>query len=228
MYHGITAAPADNRYSLELARFREHLAAIRARGAASFEVTFDDGHPGWLAAAEALGEHGWKGVFFVVTCAIGRPGELSKADLRRLAAMGHEVGSHSVDHPDDLWRREASYIRAQWRDSKAFLEEVLGAPVLSASVPGGYYSETVGRMAQEAGVRRLYTSEPVSAPWSVGDCAVFGRYAVFNTTTAERAAALAAGDLLPAALQRAAWTGKKALKTSFPGAYDAARRRLLS
>ena len=241
MYHGIVEANSTNRYHLSIHDFRRHLEGLRQRlgrapavpdssGApmTGFALTFDDGHPGWLGAGEELSQLGWKAVFLVVTSAIGRPGELSKDDLRRLASMGHVVGSHTVDHPA-LAGQSLDFIVRQWSESKAFLEDVLGESVTAAAVPGGYYSASVGKGAHAAGIRHLFTSEPVRTPWREGDCVVYGRFAVLNGMSAGRVADLAAGAPLPCAGQFAAWQGKKVLKSALGTSYlrlrEAALRR---
>ncbi len=230
MYHEIVTTPTGSRYAVTLDEFKRHLSAIQERApdetGSGFAITFDDGHPGWLDAGEALAQLGWKAIFFVVTRAIGRPGELSTADLRLLAGMGHLIGSHTVDHPPSLSDRDYEFIKLQWTRSKAFLEDALGAPVLTAAVPGGYYSDEVGRAADEAGLRYLFTSEPVTSSWNAGHCVVLGRYTIFNGTSARLAAALAAGDSWATASQFAAWNVKKTIRKTMPGLYFAVRDRV--
>ncbi len=236
MYHDIETAPTARRYSFTLDQFRAHLAAVRAAvdgspalpgpGMSGFAFTFDDGHPGWLAAGEALEKLGWKAAFFVISGAVGKAGRLDRAGVRRLAEMGHVIGSHSVDHPDQLSSYDEPFILDQWVRSKAALEDILGAPVTSASVPDGFYSERVGRAAAAAGLTDLFTSEPVTTGWSVGSCRVWGRFALVNGMGPERVARLAAGAASERAFQYVTWNIKKALKTTMMRPYRALRRAL--
>ncbi|HXS99925.1 MAG TPA: polysaccharide deacetylase family protein, partial [Elusimicrobiota bacterium] len=111
MYHDILTSGSGSRYSFSLGEFRRHLRDIEARvggapaiagrenEASRFALTFDDGCAGWLAAGEELNERRWPAHFFVITGVIGRPGRLARRDIRRLARMGHVIGSHTVDHP---------------------------------------------------------------------------------------------------------------------------------
>lgn len=236
MYHGILESASSSRYHLSRADFQAHLEELgrgakvspvvpdsEGAGLSGLALTFDDGHPGWLNAAEDLAARGWRAAFFVVTCAIGRSGELSKPDLRRLASLGHVVGSHTVDHAH-LSRAEPAFVLRQWSESKAFLEDVLGSPVLSASVPGGYYRAHVGEAAAAAGLRHLFTSEPVRTPWRAGPCAVYGRFAVINGMQASRAAGLARGAPLPAAGEYALWQAKKLVKAALGPYYESLRK----
>lgn len=235
MYHAIAPAATRDRYALCRLTFQGHLEALRGAALGSpwapgdpeppsgFALTFDDGHPGWIFAAERLAETGWRAAFFVVTCAIGRAGELSKADLRRLRALGQVVGTHTVDHPALSTLPPAEILR-QWRDSKAFLEDVLGEPVTAGAAPGGAYSPAVARAAAEAGLAHVFTSEPVSRAWREEGCQVYGRYAVRNGLSARTAAALARGLPLATLPQRSSWRLKALARRALPSAYSAARR----
>ena len=238
MYHDIVTSRTDRRYSFTLGEFREHIAAIKDRvGAApailgdaselsGFALTFDDGHPGWLQAAEALEELQWKAFFFVITGAIGKAGCVGRSDIKRLAALGHVIGSHSVDHPGHFSGRSDAFILDQWRRSKAALEEILGREVTSASVPGGFYSAGVARAAAIAGVRHLFTSEPVATSWNVGRCMVWGRFKLTNGMSSRKVARIAAGARSEHARQFLAWNLKKAVKAVMLRPYLAIRKRI--
>lgn len=236
IYHDIERTPTYRRYSLTIGDFRAHLAAIRGavRGApvlpgergSGFALTFDDGHEGWLEAGEALREFGWRASFFVVTGLLGRAGRLRRADVRRLAEMGHAIGTHTAEHPNLLYRRDDAYILDQWSRSKAILEDIVGAEVTSGALPGGDYRRNVGRAADAAGLRYLFTSEPVVESWRVGDCEVLGRFALTNGMSARRAARIASGNLAERAAQYVLWNAKKAAKAALRGPYQALRARL--
>ena len=236
MYHDIEAA--RTRYSFTLGEFREHLAAIREMGGGApaipggaavmsgFALTFDDGHPGWLQAAEALQELRWRAFFFVITSFVGKAGKLDRAAIRRLAEMGHVIGSHTVDHPVQISDRDDAFILDQWSRSRAALEDILGREVTSASVPGGFYSAKVGRAADAAGVKHLFTSEPVATSWEAGGCRVWGRFALTNGMSSRTVARIAAGRRSERARQYFAWKVKKAAKSVMLGPYLALRKRL--
>lgn len=201
-YHDVTDQPeatgfqrsAAVAYKLPVATFREHLEAIAdgpcrpglvtdidwagARGAGTRYVllTVDDGAKSALTAAEELSRRGWKGHFFVTTGRLSSPGFLDAAGVRALHAAGHIVGSHSHSHPDIFRELSGARMREEWRESLDRLADILGAPCVAASVPGGDVSEGVGRSAAEAGVRYLFTSDPTLHPTRVDGCWVLGRY----------------------------------------------------
>jgi len=237
MYHDIETARTAHRYSFSIREFKDHLAAIKAAvgappeipgGAAQsgYALTFDDGHLGWLQAAEALQELRWKASFFVITGLVGKAGALDSSVIRRIADMGHVIGSHSVDHPFQLSDRDDAFILDQWSRSKRSLEDILGREVTSASVPGGFYSPKVGRAAEAAGLRHLFTSEPVATSWQVGACRIFGRFALTNGMSSRRIARIVSGARLEHSGHYIAWTVKKAVKSVMMKPYLALRQRL--
>ncbi len=63
-------------------------------------LTFDDGASDQLAAAKIMNTYKVKGTFFVNSGYIGAAGYDTRADLSALAAAGHEIGGHTVTHPD--------------------------------------------------------------------------------------------------------------------------------
>lgn len=188
--------------------------------------TFDDGGSGSLAAAEALERRGWRGYFFVTAGRIGTPGFLDAAGMRALAAAGHGIGSHSVSHPTRMALLPPERMRREWSESLDVLSQILGARVEDASVPGGYYSRAVGEMAAEAGVRRLFNSEPVEQVERIGACRIHGRYAIHRGHRPADTAGYAAGRWWICQRTRAWWTAKKAVKAAAGPLYLAMARAL--
>jgi peptidoglycan/xylan/chitin deacetylase (PgdA/CDA1 family) len=190
-------------------------------------LTFDDG--GASAATRilrALGERGWRAHFFVTTDFIGTKGFLTPAGLRELHTTGHIVGSHSASHPMRMSYLSLEAIRREWRESRVRLEDLLGAPVTAASVPGGYYSRTVATAAAEAGIRVLFTSEPRRSVIIVDGIAVVGRFSVTRRTPDGDLVSLASGRGGAALRQSLTWSAKKVAKRLGGEAWLAARRKL--
>ena len=230
--------PWSQHYKFTRAEFEDHLAAMEAvwsgpppgrlgtENAAGVPllITFDDGGSGSLAAAEALERHGWRGYFFVTTGHIGQPGFLDAAGIRTLAAAGHVIGSHSVSHPMRMAILKEEQMRREWRESLDTLAQILGMRIEDASVPGGYYSQATGETAAEAGVRRLFNSEPVERVEQIGPCRIYGRYAIHRGHQPANTAAYAAGRWWSCQRTRLWWTAKKAAKAAGGPAYVAAAR----
>jgi peptidoglycan/xylan/chitin deacetylase (PgdA/CDA1 family) len=107
---------------------------LPAGGRTVVTFTFDDGDADQLAAARVLHAHRMRGTFYIITGAIGTPAYLTVADLRRLAAAGHEIGAHSVSHLN-LTRLGAAEARRQVCMSRDILAG-WGFRVTSFAYPG--------------------------------------------------------------------------------------------
>jgi peptidoglycan/xylan/chitin deacetylase (PgdA/CDA1 family) len=191
-------------------------------------LTFDDGGSSAAAAGAALARRGWSGHFFVVTAMVGKPGFLDWDEIEELAAQGHVVGSHSHSHPARIADCSEAELSEEWGGSVAALSARLGTPVTTASVPGGSYSEPVGRAVAEAGVTTLFTSEPRRAVARIENCALVGRFAVRASTDTPAIVAAAAGEWRPWLRQRAAWSARGVAKRLAGGRYEQLRARVLS
>jgi hypothetical protein len=119
-------------------------------------------------------------------------------------------------------------LAAEWKDSVAVLSEILGEPVRSASVPGGFYAPRVAEAAAAAGIRVLFTSEPTTHVTEVAGCLILGRYTVYRGLSAQYAGDLAAGSRVALIQQQLLWGVKKVLKTAAAPLWDGARQVLFS
>jgi len=196
--------------------------------ASGWMLTFDDGGASALAVGEALARRGWPAHFFVVTALVGTPGFLDWDGIRVLAAQGHEIGSHSHSHPGRIGDLSTSRLHDEFARSVVAISEALGAPVRTASVPGGYYSNAVGRAAASAGISTLFTSQPQRAVEQVDGCAVVGRYAVRGSTSCGAVVAAARGRATPWLRQRLGWSAKGLAKRLGGRRYERLRRYVLS
>jgi peptidoglycan/xylan/chitin deacetylase (PgdA/CDA1 family) len=144
-----------------------------------FLITVDDGGVSYYTMlADRLERAGWRGHCFVTTDAIGSRGFLDAAQIRELDARGHVIGSHTASHPSRFSACGVDRMRQEWIRSRQVLEDVLGHEVAVASVPGGAYSRTVAHTALDAGLRTLFTSEPVTAIHDEQGCRVLGRFTI--------------------------------------------------
>jgi peptidoglycan/xylan/chitin deacetylase (PgdA/CDA1 family) len=138
------------------------------------------------------------------------------------------IGSHSASHPERISHLTDVALRDEWQRSTALLSELLSAPVTVASVPGGFYSGRVADVAESAGLRLLFTSEPVARMHTRGSLRLGGRYNITRSTPPAIAAALAAGRANPRFRQWLAWNIRKLAKAVGGSLYLRVRRRLLS
>jgi peptidoglycan/xylan/chitin deacetylase (PgdA/CDA1 family) len=225
-------------YKLRREDFARHLDAIAAAGPRVGTVhdleptpvllTFDDGgvsfhHP----IADLLEQRGWRGHFFITTDRIGTVGFLSDAELRDLHRRGHVIGSHSRTHPTRMAALTRAELDREWSESLARLSTLLGEPVKTASVPGGYYSRQVAEAAAAAGIDVLFTSEPTSKGGMVDGCIVLGRYVVQRGMEPEWSGGFAAGRRAQCWRQTALWKAKRVAKTLGGSGYLKLRQAIL-
>jgi peptidoglycan/xylan/chitin deacetylase (PgdA/CDA1 family) len=111
-------------------------------------ITFDDCYGDNLLAARVLAEHRLPACFFVPTAFVGtqhvfpwdqglKPlANLSWDEVREMADLGFEIGSHSVTHPD-FGTIAAAQARQEFVESRACLEDQLGRRVRWFAFPFG-------------------------------------------------------------------------------------------
>lgn len=180
MYHHIAPAPSQaGRHAclyVPEKEFRAHLAAIRAMGMTTATpadyatalsagpgqvtgakppvwITFDDGFlNNYTAAFPALKEAGMTATFFVIVDKVlgGDAEFMTLAMMREMIAAGMTIGSHTLSHPR-LARLNAADRRREIIDSKARLEDALGAPVTSFCYPYGNWDAGCVDIVREAG-----------------------------------------------------------------------------
>jgi peptidoglycan/xylan/chitin deacetylase (PgdA/CDA1 family) len=72
-------------------------------------ISFDDTRVDqYTIALQEMNKYSFKGVYFIMTVSLGRPGYMTTAQVKQLSDEGHTIGSHTWDHknvktysPDD-------------------------------------------------------------------------------------------------------------------------------
>ncbi|MEO1367789.1 MAG: polysaccharide deacetylase family protein [Acidobacteriota bacterium] len=179
MYHDVVDGEPDPRvppsaalYHVTAERFAAHLDAITASGLPattagawragerSVVLTFDDGWLGSLRrGVEQLQHSGLVATFYILKDFIGRRGFADRQSLLDAHRAGMEIGVHGSSHRA-LSSCTEDEVRSELGDCKKELEDLLGAPVVSASAPGGEWNPGIARIAEELGLRTLSTSRP--------------------------------------------------------------------
>jgi peptidoglycan/xylan/chitin deacetylase (PgdA/CDA1 family) len=134
-------------------------------------ITFDDGFVNVLEnAAPILREHGFTATNFIVVNQIGgwnnwdadlgvAPADcMTVGQLRQWAALGHEIGSHTLDHVH-LTQTADGEVARQMRQSRQALEELAGGPITGFAYPYGEHGREHRIMAREAGFSYAVTTE---------------------------------------------------------------------
>ena len=105
---------------------------------ASWEKLDSRVHVGVERLLDLLSRFGHRATFFVLGCVAARRPDV----VRAIAGAGHEVASHGWDHRR-VTTLDAEAFSADVRWSKAYLEDLTGAPVLGYRAPS--YSIVPGR-----------------------------------------------------------------------------------
>lgn len=114
-------------------------------------LTFDDGHKSSLDLATLMLNAGVRATFFLTMNYCRERADFLKPDeIRRLAGEGFDFGTHGVTHRG-LARMPEATMRAELRDSKTWLEDVLNDRVRALSLPAGEGSVQVRNAAFEMG-----------------------------------------------------------------------------
>lgn len=141
-------------------------------------VTFDDGFKDNLyEAAPVLIKLDIPFTVFVSVKHVkyGIPEYLNELELKELAAMpGATIGAHGVNHLP-LAPLDHSEIRHEVEDSKSYLEDLLGKPVLTMSYPFGSLNHVVRSTVESTGYVRAACRH-----WGIND-AYNDRFLLYRT-----------------------------------------------
>lgn len=140
------------------------LAVVEGRAAnrRAVLVTMDDGDPTVIRdAAPVFERHRIPYAVYVVPGRIGRPEHMSVAELRTLADLGVEIGSHTMTHRS-VTSLSPRALAQELVESKKAIEDITGRAVTSFAYPFGTLRDFDRRAAdalREAGYRLAFTSQ---------------------------------------------------------------------
>lgn len=171
-YHKIAQGDSAEFYTIRAEVLREHLELLRrvekrpaniesllnkSAGQDDYFVTFDDGTADHFELVmPILEEFGIRGVFFVPTDKLDRPGSLSRAQVLELSGRGHEIGCHSHKHRR-LDTQSDDSIREQLTVSTTIIAQLTGKMPRILAPPGGFTSHSVRRISGELGMPLIRT-----------------------------------------------------------------------
>jgi peptidoglycan/xylan/chitin deacetylase (PgdA/CDA1 family) len=137
-------------------------------GATVITFTFADTFKSQTQVGPLFAKYGMHSTFYVNSGRIGRSGYLSLEDLRSLAAAGHEMGSHTVDHVG-LEPLPVAEARHQICDDRADLM-ALGLPVTSFAYPFSSDTPTVRQIVLDCNFNNARATGGIRSPEGCARC----------------------------------------------------------
>jgi peptidoglycan/xylan/chitin deacetylase (PgdA/CDA1 family) len=112
-------------------------------------LTFDDTRlEQYTIASEEMRKYGFKGVFFIMTVALDKPGYMSKQQVKQLADEGNIIGCHTWDHSNVKKYLANDWVKQLDRPSLE-LEKITGKPVKYFAYPFGLWDrKAIGEIKQ--------------------------------------------------------------------------------
>jgi peptidoglycan/xylan/chitin deacetylase (PgdA/CDA1 family) len=125
----------------------------------SIVISFDDGnYTDYTVAFPLLKKYSFTATFFLTTDFIDKPNYLRKSQIEEMSKDGMEFGSHGKSHKFLSTLKEEE-LKSELQESKKVLENIIGKELSLLSLPGGYHSSKVKKIAQELGFKGICTSE---------------------------------------------------------------------
>jgi peptidoglycan/xylan/chitin deacetylase (PgdA/CDA1 family) len=123
-------------------------------------ITFDDGNVSdYTIALPVLKHYGLSAAFFVTTKRISTEDYVEWLHLKEMIANGMSIQSHGLTH-SFLSELDRINLYKELFESKSELQSKLNVPVDFISLPGGFCSKFVLKMAEEVGYRGICNSVP--------------------------------------------------------------------
>lgn len=184
LYHELRPGDSAYTYALSCSRFAQQLAFFAQIAATQPEwyrplLTFDDGHrSNYEHALPLLQQHGAAAHFFITVGWMGnRADSMTWQQVRALHDAGQQVGAHGWSHAL-LTHCSAVELDRELRSARERLEDGLGTPVTSMSLPGGRANAAVMAACRAAGYTRVWNSAPGAESLPLGP--VVGRFNVLS------------------------------------------------
>lgn len=133
---------ANNYQTISLAQLRDGFAGNYkiTKTKKPVVITFDDGYDdAYTQAYQILKSHNMTGVFYIITGQIGQSERMTNSQIIELDRAGMIIGSHTKNHLD-VSTLASSQLEIQLSESKSYLEQLLGHPIVDFCYPAGKYN----------------------------------------------------------------------------------------
>jgi peptidoglycan/xylan/chitin deacetylase (PgdA/CDA1 family) len=166
LYHELRPSKSNYSYVVSCEDFEKHTELFARLQQAKDcklrpEITFDDGHiSNHEYALPMLQSRGVQARFFITVGWTGqRPGYMDWHHLRALNEAGQLIGAHGWSHTL-LTHCTPQALQLELNDARHALEDKLGTPITTMSLPGGRFDRRILAACQEAGYTEVFTSIP--------------------------------------------------------------------
>ena len=198
LYHELRREPSTYSYVMDAAHFEQQVELFaqhhqRPGLGVLPEITFDDGHRSdHELALPILDRHGLQAHFFITAGWTGtRARYMDWPQLQELHRAGQSIGAHGWSHRL-LTQCSPADLRTELNTSRKLLEDRLGVPIHTLSLPGGRSNRRVLEACREAGYTQVYTSQPRVEPDP--SAPTLGRLNLLGDTTLDWLAGLLAPE----------------------------------
>jgi peptidoglycan/xylan/chitin deacetylase (PgdA/CDA1 family) len=145
-------------HAVNFNQIRGYFAGIEELPSRPVVITLDDGYRDlYTTAFPILRAHGFTAVAYIVSGFVNHPAYVTSDELVEMDRAGIEIGSHTVDHPD-LARMSLGSVMFEVVQSKRWLDQLLGHPVLDFAYPSGKYNPQTIKAVEGAGYDTAVTT----------------------------------------------------------------------
>ncbi len=124
-------------------------------------ITLDDGYRDlYTSAFPVLRAHGFTAVAYIVTSFVGRPAYVTADQIVEMDRAGMEIASHTIDHADLAGRSSFAADVYQLAQSRKWLEDLVGHPVLDFAYPSGRFNAVAVEAVRQTGYYSAVTEIP--------------------------------------------------------------------
>jgi peptidoglycan/xylan/chitin deacetylase (PgdA/CDA1 family) len=104
-------------------------------------ISFDDTRiDQYSVALPEMNKYDFKGVFFIMTVSLGRPGYMTTEQVKQLSDEGHTIGSHTWDHKNVKTYSPDDWVTQIQKPSQQ-LQKITGRPVNYFAYPFGLWNK---------------------------------------------------------------------------------------
>lgn len=119
-------------------------------------ISFDDTRlDQYTIGLTELNKYGFKGVFFIMTVSLDRPGYMTREQVKQMADEGHVIGSHTWDHKNVKIYTEEDWAKQVDKPLKQ-LEAITGKPVDYFAYPFGLWNKEAIAKIKEHGFKAAF------------------------------------------------------------------------